>query len=154
MSTFTAQHVANSILDFCNVHGDLVSNLKLQKLLYYTQAWYLALRKRQLFPEDFQAWVHGPVVPSVYRQFKPYGFGPILRGPRSVASGPVFNRHLADVMATYSRFSAFDLERMTHSERPWQNARGGIPPDEPSRAVISKADMTQFYGARLHGKAK
>lgn len=57
--------------------GDLVSNLKLQKLLYYAQGFHLAMTGRPLFDEPIQAWMHGPVVPAVYHAFKVYGSGPI-----------------------------------------------------------------------------
>ena len=46
--------------------GDLISNLKLQKLVYYAQGFYLALHDEALFPEDIEAWTHGPVVPVLY----------------------------------------------------------------------------------------
>lgn len=148
----TAKRVANSIVKFCNEYGDLISNLKLQKLLYYAQAWHLAIHNKELFPEDFKAWVHGPVVPSVYHAFKEFGCGPILRQPTAVVTGPKFEAHLAEVMGAYGGLSGFDLERLTHSESPWRNARGDLPPDQPSSVVISKKDMKQYYKAKLGGK--
>ena len=57
--------------------GDSISNLKLQKLLYYAQGAHLALRDEPLFGEPIEAWTHGPVVPSVYRQYKQHGGEPI-----------------------------------------------------------------------------
>ena len=55
--------LANFLLVTCRESGEVLTNLKLQKLMYYSQAWHLALRDIPLFNEDFQAWVHGPVLP-------------------------------------------------------------------------------------------
>jgi uncharacterized phage-associated protein len=54
-----------------------ISNKKLQKLVYYAQAWSLAFTEKPLFPEKFEAWIHGPAVPSLYRKFKKFGFKPV-----------------------------------------------------------------------------
>ena len=54
--------------------GDSITHLKLQKLIYYSQAWSLALNGIALFEEDFEAWAHGPVIPEVYQEYKEYGF--------------------------------------------------------------------------------
>jgi uncharacterized phage-associated protein len=61
----TAQEVANYFIRRAHDSGEFISNLKLQKLLYYSQAWHLAIFDRRLFPERFQAWVHGPVIPTL-----------------------------------------------------------------------------------------
>ena len=63
-------HIANFLLIECRERGDIFTNLKLQKLLYYAQAWYLALRGQSPFHRGFQAWVHGPALPSQYKRFK------------------------------------------------------------------------------------
>ena len=57
--------------------GELISNLKLQKLLYYAQGFHLVIYGEPLFPETIEAWAHGPVVTSVYHQYKEYGSEPI-----------------------------------------------------------------------------
>ena len=54
--------------------GDTISNLKLQKLCFYAQAWALALRDRALFENECEAWAHGPVVPELYDRFKHNGW--------------------------------------------------------------------------------
>ena len=64
----TAAQVADYFLSLVDEDaGDSMTNLRLQKLLFYAQAWHLALTNRPLFEEDFEAWVHGPVIPSFYR---------------------------------------------------------------------------------------
>lgn len=72
-----ATKIADYLLAECRERGELLTNLKLQKLLYYADAWNLALRDRPLFEEKFKAWVHGPVLTSQYHRFKDYRWKPI-----------------------------------------------------------------------------
>lgn len=125
--------------------GDVITHLKLQKLVYYAQAWSLAARGEPLFGEDIQAWAHGPVVPSLFRAFRDYGMNPIP-APASVPrlDGETVEL-LAEVLEVYGEHSARKLEQLTHSERPWRDARGNLPPEARSDAVISKAAMQSFY---------
>jgi uncharacterized phage-associated protein len=69
--------IANKIIHFVSDSnaGDLISNMKLQKLLYYQQGFHLAYFGKPLFEEDIEAWMYGPVVPSVYSHFKTEGSG-------------------------------------------------------------------------------
>ena len=152
MAQTTARAIADFFIWFSHDHGDQISNLKLQKLLYYAQAWFLALYDRPLFEERIEAWVHGPVVPPVYREFKSWGWQPIgVDVAQSPFEGAVRD-HLNEVMAVYGVMSAFELERLTHSEAPWIDARGPIPEDEASTAVISHESMARFYRTRIHAK--
>jgi uncharacterized phage-associated protein len=141
----TANEVADYLLHFARQHGDLLSNLKLQKLVYYSQAWYLALKDKPLFNDPIEAWVHGPVVPKLYRRFRKYGWQPI----DGTIQAPQFTngteKHLVEVFSVYGQFSAWDLERMTHQEEPWRKARIGLLPDEEGHAKIDLDDMRQFY---------
>ena len=125
--------------------GDGISNLKLQKLVYYAQAWSLAARGKPLFEEDFQAWAHGPVVPSLFRAFRDFGMDPIPE-PASV---PRLDEEtvelLTEVLDIYGEHSAKKLEQLTHRERPWRDARGDLPAEARSDAVITKAAMRSYY---------
>ena len=68
---YSAQDVANWFLAKADYEaGDVITPLKLQKLLYYAQGWTLAILNKNLFEEDFQAWTHGPAIPSIYRKYK------------------------------------------------------------------------------------
>src|SRR5688572_8488221 len=81
--------------------GDSISHLKLQKLLYYAQAWALVLLDQPLFAENFQAWVHGPVLPSVYRKYQGSSYEP-LPPPASVPRfAPEIETLLEDVFRLY-----------------------------------------------------
>ena len=102
-----------------------LSNLKLQKLLYYAQGHYLATHKgKALFADEIQAWGHGPVVPNVYHEYKTYGSNPIPFDEdfdfESVDSDA--NEWLAAVWRTFGSLSAWRLREMTHSEAPWRDA--------------------------------
>jgi len=70
INTVTAQDVTDLMLYWANRDGDLISNLKLQKLLYYAQAWHLVNFDVPLFGDSIEAWDFGPVIPNVYRQYK------------------------------------------------------------------------------------
>tara|TARA_E500000318_G_scaffold27373_1_gene27523 strand:+ start:515 stop:967 length:453 start_codon:yes stop_codon:yes gene_type:complete len=127
-------------------HGEPLTNLKLQKLLYYAQAWFLALYGEPLFQEEFRAWVHGPVLPSQYQRFKHYQWRPILdEVARPDDIDPRVVDHLDEVLAVFGTEPATALEVMTHQELPWLEARGGTPSDEPSTAIIKKQTMREFY---------
>ena len=153
MAETNASKVADYFISFTHEHGDPISNLKLQKLLYYAQAWYLAIHGRPLFDDRIEAWVHGPAVPPVYGKFKNWTWQPIaveVNPPNDLP--PEIAEHLQEVMDTYGALSAYELERLTHSEDPWKNARRGLPPDEASTERIPEAEMASFYHSRLNGK--
>ena len=69
--------VANLFLKWANQEGELISNLKMQKLLYFVQAWHLAYFSTPLFIDQIKAWEFGPVVLEAYHYFKKFGYGPI-----------------------------------------------------------------------------
>lgn len=148
MSRTTAREVADFFLSFAHEHGDNLSNLKLQKLVYYAQAWFLALCDAPLFDEDFQAWVHGPVCVPLYHDFKQYSWHPIMENPNMPMLDGDVREHLEEVYSVFASFSAYDLENMTHEEAPWLEARGELPIDEASTNVISREMMQAFYAAR------
>lgn len=132
--------------------GDGLTNLKLQKLLYYAQAWYIVLYGKKLFDQDFEAWVHGPAIRPVYGYFKDFSYSPITPERRIAAIPAHVKKHLSDILQSFGGYSAYQLELMTHSEAPWLNARRGLAPDESSRNIISVDDMKKFYSNMRHGK--
>jgi uncharacterized phage-associated protein len=148
----TASNVAKYILANFQTKGTPINNLKLQKLLYYSQAWRLAIKEAPLFADRIEAWIHGPVVPPVFGEYKHFGWSPI-----STVNGAellLFRdsvAHIDEVLAAYGQLSAWDLERLSHSEDPWREARAGLAPDAPSKNVISNESMMKFYGPRLNG---
>jgi len=117
-----AIYVANYILTLNdNEEGELISHLKLQKLLYYTQGIGLAFLNQPVFEEKIAAWQHGPVVPAIWDVFKQYGSGPIPKPegfePRIIQENV---RALIDeVYMMYGQYTAWKLRNMTHEEAPW-----------------------------------
>ncbi|MGB3692450.1 MAG: type II toxin-antitoxin system antitoxin SocA domain-containing protein [Spirulinaceae cyanobacterium] len=139
--------IANYFIWLANETGSFISNLKLQKLVYYAQAWHLALHEKPLFEEDFQAWVHGPVIPVLYQKYKGFGWQPILKDTDLKLSDNVIE-FLDEVAQEYFACDAYELEQMTHIEDPWNRARGDLPPDTPSSAIIKKEWIREYYKAR------
>jgi len=150
----TAEIVADAIIDLCNEHGDLITNLKLQKLLYYAQAWYLALYDTALFPDRFEAWVHGPIQPGVFAKFFRFSHRPIEQDASNWGVPKRVAKHIVDVLEAYGATTAFDLERLSCQEQPWIIARQGKAIDEPSTTVITTDAMRDFYRARLNEQKK
>lgn len=153
MAAITARTLADCFLAFCNEHGDLVTNLKLQKLLYYAQGWHLGLHGTPLFDDPLEAWIHGPTVPAVYRQFTAHGFGPIPSSltpdsPELAAVPPEIWDHVREVWTAYGYLSAYDLEWLTNREPAWLEARDGIPAAEPCTNSLSTATMARFFASK------
>lgn len=137
------------LLQIDELAGDTISNLKLQKLCYYAQAWSLALDNEPLFSERIEAWAHGPAIPELYRRFKKYGSQAI--DPSDRQTDPIHDLHtehlnlLSGVWHRYGRLSGNDLRTMTHHEEPWLKARGSTPPGENCNAAIAHESMRSFY---------
>ena len=107
--------------------GELISNLKIQKLCYYAQGFALVVLNRPLFYEDLEAWQHGPVVPSLWKDFNSHGAGPIPP-PEDLDLeyySPQDKELMDDIYRIYGQFSAWKLRNMTHVEPPWVNTPTG-----------------------------
>jgi uncharacterized phage-associated protein len=138
--------VSDYLLTCGRSKGDVFTNLKFQKLLFYSQSWYLARFDHPIFQEDFEAWIHGPVLPSQYQRFRAWEWRPIdddIRAPQALP--PKLTRHLNSIITTFGTETATALEMMTHQEAPWLRARRNIPNNAPSRAIITKASMRDYY---------
>jgi uncharacterized phage-associated protein len=145
--------IAGYFIQRANQTGSGISNLKLQKLVYYAQAWHLAIHETPLFEEDFQAWIHGPVVPALYQKYRGFSWQPI-REDDSPALLKEISSFLDEVAEEYFACDTYELEQMTHVEAPWNWARGDIPQDMPSDAIIKKEWMKEYYGARVEKDTK
>jgi uncharacterized phage-associated protein len=118
---------------------------KLQKLVYYAQAWSLVWDERPLFQARVEAWANGPVVPVLYREH---------RGSYQIANWPCGNadaltakeRETVDAVLTfYGDKSSQWLSDLTHMEAPWVNARKGLAAGERGKAEITPAAMLEYY---------
>ena len=152
---YTTQEIADWILSKVDTEkGDTISPLKLQKLLYYCQAWHYTIFKKALFSEDFQAWAHGPVAPSQYARF--VGKSQIKESidvTNTTMKIPELPEHteelLNDVMNVYGKYDGSYLEELTHAEKPWIEARGNTAPGMASKAIITLESMEEYYSTLL-----
>jgi len=125
-----------------------MSAMKLQKLVYYSQAWSLVWDEAELFPERIEAWANGPVCPLLYEAHK---------GAFTVTDGDIkgdrkrLNKDQRDtvdaVLEFYGDKSAQWLSELTHAEDPWRNARVGLSSGERGSKVISHAAMAEYYSS-------
>jgi len=144
---YPAMTIARWFIAWAQADGEELSNMKLQKLLYYAQGHYLARHHAPLFAEPMQAWSHGPVVPKVYRAFSNFGSATIeLEASDSFRWSDVdaaTSEFLSMVWNTYGGYSAGRLRNMTHDEPPWRNSWRG---DDERDVEISQADMEKYFG--------
>lgn len=113
--------VANYIVTYCHEQEINISNLKLQKLLYFVQASFLINNLGRCFWDEIEAWDFGPVVPEVYREYRGFGSGNI---PITTLEGqqPRHFEVINQVINDLSEYSATDLVRITHEQSPWLDA--------------------------------
>lgn len=147
MRNYTARQIAEWFLAWADEAEDAgVSNLKLQKLLYYAQGHHLGDTGAPLFRDEFQAWSHGPVIPSLYRDFKAYGSASIdaddeVRDDFDWDSYRDIETHLMKIWNTYGQFDAWRLRNMTHRESPWLDTFD----DGQRNVLIPKESMRSFF---------
>ena len=115
-----------------------MTHKKLQKLCYYAQAWYYAITNTPLVDTEFEAWVHGPVAPVLYHEYKQWGWLNIPSEPKGIEaiSDQVKKSILEAVYSVYGGLTGDQLEQLTHEQEPWQRAREGYRPSEYCRNNI------------------
>jgi uncharacterized phage-associated protein len=137
----TAHDVAKYILE---KHGPM-SAMKLEKLVYYSQAWSLVWDERPMFMERIEAWIGGPVVPMLYD---------VHKGQYDISSWKYGDTDYLDqdakdtidaILRDYGVRTAKALSDLTHSEDPWINARAGLAPSERGCAEITRDSMQEYY---------
>lgn len=155
MGVLTANQVADFFLNKQDPEaGDVITHLKLQKLLYYAQGWHLALRETPLFDDRIEAWAHGPVCPSVWVRFKGYSWEalPSELGQTDFSKcDSAITGFLNEVWTAYGQFSAKRLEELTHTEAPWVEARGQISEYASCDSEIAPEAMHKYF-ASLRGR--
>lgn len=150
---YPAITIAKWFIAWAEAEDEELSNMKLQKLLYYSQGHHVARSGVPLFDEPIQAWSHGPVVPEVYRAFKKHGASPIeLRRDDPFTWDMVdkgTSKFLSKVWNTYGGYSAGRLRNMTHNETPWKkNWQGESLRDVTIPLEDLKGFFTQVEAAR------
>ena len=122
-----------------------VTTKKLQKLVYYTQAWHLVFENNRMFNSRIEAWVQGPVVPHLYHQHKRSHDVSRWETGNPGRLSPTEGKTVDWVVRQYGEFSAEALSRMTHMEVPWVAARGGRAAGEPSNDEIDLRHMASYH---------
>ena len=122
--------------------GDVITDLKAQKLLYYAQGMSLAKLEYPLFEDDFIAWQHGPVIPKLYDQLKNFGNRQIeLEDDLKIEQFTKEEQKLLiGVYKTFGQYSAWKLRDMTHNESPWKDVNIG--------EIITKESIRAFFSER------
>lgn len=156
MKKTTICSVADYVIVKLEEAGAGLNVLKLQKLLFYIQAWHLAIKQKPLFDAKFQAWVHGPVSREIYDRFSNTHmmYGAITS--KDVAEhdqAESLDQEAADfvneILEAYASYSGTKLERMTHDEEPWIQARGGLPNSARCETEIDEGLMASYYKQTL-----
>lgn len=125
--------------------GDGISNLKLQKLMYYAQGFHCAIFDNPLFSDEICAWTHGPVVENLYHQYKHHA-------SNHISAAQTFDKEsltkdefelIEEVFEVFGQYSAWKLRNMTHEEAPWLEY-------EAEAGIIPKQDITEYFKARIN----
>lgn len=119
--------------------------MKLQKLVYYCQAWHLVWSEKSLFDSEIQAWANGPVIYDLYRSHK--GQFKVAAWPRGDAEVLQDDERISIdvVLDFYGDKSAHWLSELTHRESPWKDARTNVEIGERSSAVITNQALFEYY---------
>jgi uncharacterized phage-associated protein len=150
-SLFSVSDKMLSVIAYIFERLEEVTPLMLQKLLYFIQGVYSALYGKPIFEEDCRAWVHGPVYPEVYELFRDFKYNPIedarfalLEGAKGALTED--EKHVIDlVLNTFGMYGGKVLEKITHNEEPWMEARKGYGDGVPSNEVLQKERIMKYY---------
>jgi uncharacterized phage-associated protein len=131
-----------------------ISTWKLQKLVYYCQAWHCVWADKPLFTARIEAWANGPVCPDLYIRHR--GEFQIDQ----IAGGGVMQlqhdeqRTVETVVDFYNKYNGQQLSDLTHMERPWMDARKGLSPSERGNSEITTEALAEYYGGLSNGEAQ
>lgn len=123
-----------------------LSPLKIQKLLFYIQAWYAANKDNRLYEDDIYAWPLGPVVEDVYHHYKSYGAQDLAKedGLKVTFTDESFDEDIKSVLAVYGGMSAYELVARTHKEAVWRKYKGA------SNKLIPFEEIRSDFKLRLN----
>lgn len=161
--TYSAPAIANYFIEKAVIAGSPATHLKLQKLVYISHGWNLALRGAPLIGEVVEAWRYGPVSRELYRNLRAYGSAPIVQPIRvwrgSEIDTPAIDAADTDtlglldrVWSVYGKLTALQLSSLTHQpETPWAKARARSPQNE--LAMMSNEEIREHYLHLARSKA-
>ena len=148
--------IAEFVIAYFKINGDPIDQLKLQKILYYIQAWHLANFGTPLFEEEPEAWVNGPVYRSVYNKYKRFKDRPIQLSIENIETvlqekkmklklSKNTEKLIEEVLRIYGKMDTFGLVYLTHLDQPWTDARKGLKPFDASSNKITFDSMMLYY---------
>lgn len=146
---YKAENVANYLIFLASQENqekerEGITHLKLQKVLYLSQAYYLAKLGRALFGEKLEAWELGPVVPEIYRRLKHYSNQPIIIEKDKSTLAEEDKEILKKVWSTFGGYSASRLVEIVHAHAPWREA------STSTNKIISHKAMKDYYSPLLN----
>lgn len=141
----SASDVAKYIIAELQESEDLVTNMRVQHLLYLAQGWHLAIYGTPLFAEELQASVLGAVQPEVYDEYKEYQWRPILKEVKRPKIESHIAKYIEDIIEGYGDDTVYGLELMVRRSQPWREARGYLPEDADCKNVISLETMKRYF---------
>lgn len=136
------------LADYILAHQGPMSAMKLQKLVYYSQAWSLVWDDGELFPDEIEAWANGPVVRQLYDRHRGlFRLDPGFFDGDPSALTQEQQETVDVVLAFYGDKDAQWLSDLTHIEAPWRDARSNLPEGARSARTITKAALAEYYGS-------
>ena len=159
LKTYSAGEIAKYILSIPSPEDNDFSNMKLQKICYYTQALCSAMRGSPLFAESICAWDHGPVVVDLYHEYKVHKSAaiPVVTGFDATGINEADQKAISDVVEHFGQFSAWALRNMTHDEAPWAEAYKRAPGSEitiQSMIDFFRPQISDDYVKRIYGEVQ
>lgn len=150
-SPYTAENVAKYVIYLAsqafvgdNKEREGITNLKLQKVLYFAQAYYLSKVGKPLFSDNIEAWEYGPVIPSIYHKFKSKGSNPIICEEDKSSLSLEDKETLKKVWETFGGYSASRLVDIAHAHTPWKEA------NKSQSQIISQKSIKEYYAPLLN----
>lgn len=167
MDNYSAIQVGNALIDEAKRNDERISPMKLQKLAYYAHGWHLAIVNDPLIDEGVEAWKYGPVVKSLYHEFKDLRKGEIDRrgmtfqfvDHRFVSDEPTFGPDddayplVEQIWKVYGKYTAVQLSNATHAEgTPWREVFDRFKRDIPPNVKIPDEIIREHFKQRLVSK--
>jgi len=153
---YPANIIANFFIKKSSEKGEPISPMKLLKLIYFAHGWYLAITDQPLIDEAVVAWQYGPVIQSVYNQFKKFGNDPITECAhvnsalsKRLDSDKVTQEVLEKVWDVYGDLTAIQLSNLTHEEgSPWSEVHKQYGAHRISNYPIDNSTIKEYFLAQ------
>lgn len=156
--SYSPKAIANTFLEIAASHGDSICPMRMQKLVYFAHGWYSSFKNEPLISEEVLAWTYGPVIESLYHEFKKYGSKPISEPvldveinraellkikvikPKIDDSDSYTKALLNKIWEVYGKYSAVELSNLTHqTDSPWYNAKLA------KKSAISEEEIREYF---------